>query len=102
MTLLDDAPARASTAPGGRRPPAWVLVAGAVTVAFGIGLFFYSRSDMWLDEALTVNIARLPLGDLRGALERDGAPPLYTSHIWTVFGARRRGAIVVGRVAQGR
>ena len=44
---------------------------------------------MWLDEALTVNIARLPLGDLRGALERDGAPPLYyvLLHIWTgVFG----------------
>ena len=44
---------------------------------------------MWLDEALTVNIARLPLGDLRGALERDGAPPLYyvLLHVWTgVFG----------------
>ncbi len=64
-------------------------VLAAVTVAFGIGLFFYSRSDMWLDEALTVNIARLPLDDLRGALERDGAPPLYyvLLHIWTgVFG----------------
>jgi mannosyltransferase len=89
VTLLDDAPARASAAPGRRRPPSWVLVAGAVTVAFGVGLFFYTRSDMWLDEALTVNIARLPLGDLRGALERDGAPPLYyvLLHIWTgVFG----------------
>ena len=66
-----------------------MLVAGAVTVAFGIGLFFYSRSDLWLDEALTVNIARLPLGDLRGALEHDGAPPLYyvLLHVWTgVFG----------------
>ena len=48
-------------------------------------LFAYSRSDLWLDEALSVNIARLPLGDLRAALQRDGAPPLYyvLLHVWT-------------------
>ncbi|MBV9122247.1 MAG: glycosyltransferase family 39 protein, partial [Planctomycetes bacterium] len=40
--------------------------------------------DMWLDEALTVNIARLPLSQLHGALRRDGAPPLYyvLLHFW--------------------
>ena len=39
---------------------------------------------MWLDEALTVNIARLPLGDLLEALRHDGAPPLYylLLHAW--------------------
>jgi hypothetical protein len=62
-----------------------LLLAGATAVAIGVALCFYTRSDMWLDEALTVNIARLPLGELRGALERDGAPPLYYAllHGWT-------------------
>ena len=34
---------------------------------------------------MSLNIARLPLGDLRAALERDGAPPLYyvLLHAWT-------------------
>ena len=44
---------------------------------------------MWLDEALTVNIARLPLSQLHEALKQDGAPPLYylLLHFWTgVFG----------------
>jgi hypothetical protein len=44
---------------------------------------------MWLDETLSVNIARLPLADLRDALRHDGAPPLYyvVLHVWTtVFG----------------
>ena len=69
---------------------------------------------MWLDEALTVNVARLPLGDLRAALEHDGAPPLYyvLLHVWTgVFGAgnarrdrcRRCSASAVGwAVVRGR
>ena len=44
---------------------------------------------LWLDEALSVNIARLPLGDIPGALRHDGAPPLYyvLLHLWMrVFG----------------
>jgi len=32
---------------------------------------------LWLDEALSVEIARLPLSELPGALRQDGAPPLY-------------------------
>jgi mannosyltransferase len=32
---------------------------------------------LWLDETLSVEIARLPLGELSGALRQDGAPPLY-------------------------
>jgi uncharacterized membrane protein len=37
-----------------------------------------------LDEALTVNVARLPLGKIPGALRHDGAPPLYyvLLHYW--------------------
>jgi mannosyltransferase len=62
------------------------MVVGAVAVvAFGIVLRFVARSDMWLDEALTLNIARLPLGQIHGALRRDGAPPLYyyLLHFWS-------------------
>jgi hypothetical protein len=61
------------------------LVVGAVAVVVaGLALRFVARSDMWLDEALTLNIARLPLGQLHGALRRDGAPPLYyvLLHFW--------------------
>jgi hypothetical protein len=47
------------------------------------------QSELWLDEALSVNIAELPLSDLPEALKRDGAPPLYyvLLHFWMeVFG----------------
>ena len=62
----------------------------AVAVAAGIVLRFWTRSALWLDEALTVDIAKLPLHDLRAALRRDGAPPLYyvLLHFWMKpFGA---------------
>ncbi len=52
-------------------------------------LRFMAQPDLWLDEALTVNIAGLPLDQLRDALLRDGAPPLYyvLLHAWIgVFG----------------
>lgn len=59
-----------------------LLVAGAV-------LRFVTASDLWLDEALTVNIASLPLDELPDALRQDGHPPLYYAllHVWmAVFG----------------
>jgi uncharacterized membrane protein len=52
-------------------------------------LRFWTRSDLWLDEALTVDIARLPLGDIGAALRQDGHPPLFyfLLHWWMqVFG----------------
>ncbi|MBV8462266.1 MAG: glycosyltransferase family 39 protein, partial [Acidimicrobiales bacterium] len=62
------------------------LLAAAVVVVVVVGLVlrFWTRSDLWLDEALTVNIARLPLHDLPSFLRRDGAPPLYyvLLHFW--------------------
>ena len=38
---------------------------------------FVTRSDLWLDEALTTNISRLPLGEIGPWLRHDGAPPLF-------------------------
>ena len=53
-------------------------------VVAGIALRVASKSDLWLDEALSVNIARLPVGDMFDALRRDGHPPLYyvLLHVW--------------------
>ena len=58
-------------------------------VAAGIVLRFWTRSALWLDEALTVDIARLPLHEIPEALKHDGAPPLYyyLLHFWiSLFG----------------
>ena len=89
MTVVAEPAPPAPTAPRRRLAPTWMLVAGAVVVAAGIVLRFVTRSDLWLDEALSVNIARLPFSDLHEALKHDGAPPLYyvLLHLWTdVFG----------------
>lgn len=61
-------------------------VAVGVVVAGGLFLRFWTRSGLWLDEALTVDIARLPLHEIPGALKRDGAPPLYyyLLHFWMI------------------
>lgn len=44
----------------------------------------YNRSALWLDEAQSVAIARLPLSKLFAALRQDGSPPLYylLLHYW--------------------
>ncbi|HET9728411.1 MAG TPA: glycosyltransferase family 39 protein, partial [Acidimicrobiia bacterium] len=58
-------------------------------VAGVLAFYGYTRSNLWLDEALTVNVARLPLRDLATALKHDGAPPLHYAllHVWMrVFG----------------
>src|SRR5262245_34495825 len=87
MTVLSDAPSRATTAPaapGGLPHRVKVIAVGGVLLA-GLVFFFWTRSNLWLDEALSVNVARLHLGDLREALKHDGAPPLYyvLLHVWT-------------------
>ncbi|MGD9794454.1 MAG: glycosyltransferase family 39 protein [Acidimicrobiia bacterium] len=61
----------------------------AVAVAVGVVFRFVTRTSLWLDEALSVNIASLPLGDIATALRHDGHPPLYywLLHVWiAVFG----------------
>src|SRR5207302_3096160 len=76
-------------APVGRH--ARTLTLGVVAVVtVGVALRFTTSSHLWLDEALTVNIARLPLARIPDALRHDGSPPLYYMllHVWiAVFGA---------------
>lgn len=71
------------------RLPVWAIIGIVLTLGAAVTLRFASRSDLWLDEALTANIARVPLRDLPDALRHDGAPPLYYAllHVWMlVFG----------------
>ncbi|MGH2720327.1 MAG: glycosyltransferase family 39 protein, partial [Actinomycetota bacterium] len=68
-----------------RREPRPLLAAGiALALVAGLVLRVLVDSPLWLDEALSVNIARLPVPDLLDALRRDGSPPLYylLLHVW--------------------
>lgn len=66
--------------------PSWVLrLALAGIVVAGIALRFVSRTNLWLDEALSVNIASADsIGDVFEGLKHDGHPPLYyvLLHYW--------------------
>src|SRR5690606_36341602 len=73
------------------RVPVLALI-GLALVA-GVVLRFIASSPLWLDEALSVNIARLPLGEIPEALRHDGHPPLYyvLLHGWMeLFGEGNR------------
>jgi mannosyltransferase len=67
----------------GPTPPVLTAVVVACVVV-GIGARFATRSHLWLDEALSANIAALPIGEIPEALEHDGHPPLYyvLLHVW--------------------
>ncbi len=75
-----------ATAPPVRHitPVRVAYVGGALIVVCGLVLRFWTTSDLWLDEALTVNIAKLPLDAIPGALRHDGSPPVYyvLLHFW--------------------
>lgn len=76
-----------ATVPARVRP--WLYAGGLIVLAGTIVLRYWTRSDLWLDEALTVNISRLPLGQFPSALRQDGSPPLYyfLLHFWMkIFG----------------
>ena len=59
----------------GTRPE--IIGLALVAIAIGIVTRFVTRSSLWLDEALSVNLASLPLGELSEALKHDGHPPFY-------------------------
>lgn len=74
-------------------PGRWLLATAAVAVVCGVVLRFVTSSPLWLDESLSVNIARLPIGEVPAALKQDGHPPLYyvTLHWWMdLFGSSDR------------
>jgi mannosyltransferase len=72
-----------------------VGVGVGLVVAAGLFLRFWTRSGLWLDEALTVDIARLPLHEIPNALKHDGAPPLYyyLLHFWIVLFGQSNDAV---------
>lgn len=60
-----------------------------MAVAVSVVARFVTGSPLWLDEALSVHISELSVGDLLDALRHDGHPPLYylMLHGWMqVFG----------------
>ena len=70
-----------------RRRRRAAAVAIGLALAVGVVARFVTVSHLWLDEALTVNIARLPLGDMfrgppprRGAAALLPAPPRLDGH----------------------
>ncbi len=70
--------------------PLALTVVVVVAVVAGVVTRFVTTSSLWLDEALSVNIASLPIGDIGEALRHDGHPPLYyvLLHGWIeVFGS---------------
>ncbi|WNV74563.1 glycosyltransferase family 39 protein [Geodermatophilus sp. DSM 44513] len=98
-TRVRPAPARPDRRPGlwtrlGERsgqpwPLAVLATVLAGCVAVGVLARFVAPPELWLDEAQSVAIARLPLPELVTALEQDGSPPLYylLLHGWTsLFG----------------
>src|SRR5579864_1678906 len=102
VTTLDVAtlpghPATTAPAPWwrrGERAVEFVLIGIAVAATVvGILVRFTGPRALWLDEALTVNISRLPLPRLFDALRHDGSPPAYyvLLHYWMgLFGTSTR------------
>jgi len=88
---------RPRTRPGTPRPSraahlieGSLLVVAGLAAALAVALRFVGPKALWLDETLTVNIARLPLPKLFEALRHDGSPPAYylLLHFWLrLFGS---------------
>lgn len=76
-------PAARGVVSRGMGGPGGVLLVALALVGCATGLIAGVRSGpLWLDETISVNIARLPLfslgpDSLYGGLRQDGAPPLY-------------------------
>ncbi|MDQ6838252.1 MAG: glycosyltransferase family 39 protein [Actinomycetota bacterium] len=71
----------------GQAPSARLRLAlglAGVVVVVGVVLRFWSPTALWLDETISVNIAKLPLTAIPKALSHDGSPPLYyyVLHFW--------------------
>ncbi|MGZ4681953.1 MAG: glycosyltransferase family 39 protein [Acidimicrobiales bacterium] len=77
-------PSRAATTRADVAAPVEVVVLAIGAIVVGLVLRFVARTPLWLDEALSVNIAHLPIGQIPDALRHDGHPPLYylILHVW--------------------
>jgi hypothetical protein len=84
-----DAPA-ARPSPGfptvGERPGRVLIAVAAAAVVVGVVARFVAPTPLWLDEALSVNIATSGVPDLFDALRQDGHPPLYYVLLWAWSG----------------
>ncbi|MCX7621596.1 MAG: glycosyltransferase family 39 protein [Acidimicrobiales bacterium] len=86
-------PDRADGATGGGEDelgaavPTEIVVLALVATAVGIVLRFVARTPLWLDEALSLNIATLAPDQILEALRHDGHPPLYyvLLHYWAAW-----------------
>lgn len=89
-TLLGDVRALLAAARSGRRSALAALAALTTVVVVGVVLRLTQPSALWLDETISVNIARLPLRQIPHALAHDGAPPLYyvLLHCWMLVAGR--------------
>ncbi len=74
---LHDGPVGSTGRPTDAPTPWWVRVGVSLVVAVGVVARFLPRGDLWLDEALSANIAELGPAETARALRRDGHPPLY-------------------------
>lgn len=81
--------------PSAAPPPTWLVVVALAVAVAGSVTRFVTTSSLWLDEALSVNIATLPLGDIGEALRHDGHPPLYylLLHVWAELFGTGDGAV---------
>jgi len=79
---IGDSPDDPASGPDGVSLALRVIV--VLAVCAGIAFRFIARSPLWLDEALSANIAALPVGEIPAALRKDGHPPLYyvLLHYW--------------------
>ena len=76
MTGAGPAERRPRPDPADLGHPAVVAVAAGVALA-ALAARFIVPTALWMDEALSVDIARLPLARIPDALRHDGHPPLY-------------------------
>ncbi len=78
------------------------VAGGAAIAAVAVFFFFNVNAQLWLDEALSVNIAQLPLTQIPDALRQDNSAPLHylLLHFWMeVFGGSNFAARSLSGVA---